>query len=334
MKTIDATLLAHKAQPSTTLTDLLLIGPLADNTYRGFTLLDRDVTFTPSVSIGAVAFKARTGFEMSALESANDLSVDNAEAKTLPPVAGFEAEGFTQEQIDAGALDRVRFVVMRVNYNDLTDGRKEIIAGGTIGEVRQKVGGLTVLELRSLSQQLKQTNLIELDSLDCRAIFGSQPIGTGGGVVEEEFPCGFDASALWVEGTITSVGGDTRRQFADTALIGSGDNFFQYGKVEILDGDNAGQVIELDSYDDASGVVELRFESVSPLESGAAYRIRPGCSKRWTGNNSCETWWTTNKALHYRGEPWIPVGNSSALQIPGAGTAQGFGPDSTSSSAA
>lgn len=313
MKTIPIQLAGHKAQSSTTLTDLLLIGPLADDTYRGHTLLDRDVVFTPSVSVGEITFKAPTGFEMSALQSANDLGVDNAEANTLPPIAGFEAEGITQAQIDAGALDRVRFVVLRVNYNDLTAGRSEVIAGGTIGEVRRKVGGLTVLELRSLAQMLKQTNLIRLTSLQCPAIFGSQAVGTGDGSVEEEFPCGFLLTAEWVTGAITSLGAEPDRQFADTSLL-QADDYFAPGLVEILDGDNAGQQVEVDAY--LTGVVTLRFPTVSPLEVGVSYRIRRHCSKQWTGHNSCDTFWGSEKPNHFRGQPHIPVGQSERLLVP------------------
>src|SRR5688500_15777056 len=153
------------------------------------TLLDQDVTYTPSVPLGPITFKARTGFEMSALESTNDMGVNNAEATTLPPVVGFEMEGFTQAQIDSGALDKVRFVVLRVNYNDLTTGRSEVIAGGTIGEAKVKFGGLTVLEQRSLAQQLRQKSIVQLDSTTCRARFGSGAIGSGA-EIEERFPCG------------------------------------------------------------------------------------------------------------------------------------------------
>jgi len=323
VKTIEATLLAHKAQPSTTLTDLLLIGPLADSTYSGLTTLDRNVVFTPSVPIGSTTFYARTGMEMSALQSGNDLGVNNAEAQTLLPVATFELEGITQQQIDSGALDKVRFVVLRVNYNDLTTGRSEVIAGGTLGEVRQKNGGLTILELRSLTQLLKQLNLIQLTSLGCRARFGSQPIGTGGGAVEEEFPCGFDTSTLWVSGAVESVGADTYRQFIDaTNLVGSGydADYFAPGMARFLTGDNAGQMIEVDAYDYTSGVVTLRFETVSPITAGDTFEIRQHCSKRWTGHNSCDTFWAADKTLHFRGEPWIPVGQAARLTVPGAGT--------------
>jgi uncharacterized phage protein (TIGR02218 family) len=327
VKTINATLLTHKGQPATTLTDLLLVGPLDDATYRGFTLLDKDVTFTPSVGIGSMTFKARTGFEMSEFQQANDLSVDNAEANTLLPVAGFETEGFTQAQIDSGALDKVRFVVLRVNYNDLTAGRHEVIAAGTIGEVKTKVGGLTVLELRSLAQLLKQQSIVELDSLTCRAIFGSQAIGTGGGVVEQRFPCGYDLTAEWVDGTVTDVGGETDRQFGDDDLIGTSftENYFAPGLVEFLTGDNAGQQREVDTYDYLSGIIELRFPTVSPMQVGDTYRIRRQCSKNASGHNSCRTFFDTNWNLHFRGEPAIPVGQSDNLSTPGAQVSGGGG---------
>lgn len=325
MKTIDATLLAHKGLEATTLTDLLLVGPLEDDSYLGFTTRDRDVAFTPSAPIGEIIFQAPTGFEMSVLESTNDMGVNNAEAMSLSPIAGFEAEGFTQAQIDSGALDKIKFVVLRVNYNDLTTGRSEVVNGGTIGEVKRKVGGLTVLELRSLSQLLRQKSIVQLDSIPCRARFGSQPLGTGGGVLEERFPCGFDASTLWVAGTITSVGGESDRIFADTSLIGAGVNRFGPGKVEILDGDNAGQQVEVESFDSTTGVVELKFPTVSALVAGVNYRIREQCTKNWDGHNSCDTFWGADKPLHYRGERSIPVGQTGSLTVPGAGTPSGFG---------
>lgn len=322
MKTINATLLTHKAQPATTLCDLLLVGPLADASYRGFAGLDRDVVFKPATSIGSITFRARTGLEMSTMQASSDLSVDNAEAQTLAPVAGYEIEGFTQAQIDAGALDKVRFLVLRVNYQDLTDGRCEIIAGGTIGEVRAKFGQLTVLELRSLTQMLKQS-IGQLDSLLCRARFGSQPIGTGGGVVEERFPCGFDLATEWVAGTVTAVGGETDRLFTDSALAQAAD-YFAPGVVEFLTGDSAGQQVEVDAFA-AGGGVTLKFPVVSAITIGDTYRIRRQCSKAWTGHNSCATFWGSEKPNHFRGEPHIPVGDAGQLNSPGAALPRGAG---------
>lgn len=324
MKTIDVALLADKEETATTLCELLLIGPLPDGTYRGFSGKDGDVVFAPAVSIGEITFKASTGMQMSALQASANLAVDNGEAETLYPIAGYEIDGFTQEQIDAGVLDKVPFVVMLVNYKVLTPGRCEILAGGTIGEVRTKVGRMVVLELRSLSQQMKQ-QIIQLDSLRCRAIFGSQPIGTGGGVVEERFPCGYDLTSEWVTSAIDSVGSEPDSVFVDAALIGVGDKYYQPGMVEILSGDNEGQMLEVESFDDATGTVTLKFPVVTVLEAGVSYRIRRHCSKRWSGHNSCETFWGSDRTLHYRGEPHIPVGDSGLLNSPGAALPRGPG---------
>jgi uncharacterized phage protein (TIGR02218 family) len=325
MKTIDATLLAHKAQHATTLCDLLLVGPLSDGSYRGFSGLDQEVTFAPSVAIGTMTFAARTGFEMSALQSSADLSVDNAEGQTLQPVAGYEIEGFTQAEIDSGALDKTRFIVLRVNYKDLTAGRCEVIAGGTIGEVRQKVGGLTVLELRSLTQQLKQM-IGSVDSLLCRARFGSQATqNSSGDAYVERFPCGYDLALEWVAGTVETVGAEDDLQFTDSGLTGSSfdADYFAPGLVEFLTGDNAGQQVEVDAYAFTTGAVTLKFPAVSAIQVGDTYRIRRHCTKAWTGHNSCETFWGSDKPLHFRGEPHIPVGDAGQLNSPGAALPRG-----------
>jgi uncharacterized phage protein (TIGR02218 family) len=305
MKLNHAALQAHKAQSSTTLTDLLLVDP--DGLRMGFTLLDVDVTYDDGN--GNVVYKARTGVEMSALVSTSDLGVDNAEATTLAPVAGFLSEGITQQQVDSGALDKAPFVVYRVNYADLSMGH-EIVGGGTIGEQRTKFSQFTVLELRSLSQQLKQS-VGELDSLTCRAKFGSQ-------VGDERFPCGFDLATEWVDSlAVTSVGAETDREFTCVALD-QADNYFAPGVVEWLAGDNAGQSCEVESF--AGGVVTLQFPTVNPILASHEFRIRRDCSKRKTGHNSCkDTFWLTDWALHFRGEPAIPVSRAGKLLTPGAG---------------
>lgn len=317
MKTIDAVLVEHKNSTATTLCELLLIGPLEDGTYRGFSGMDVDVTFAPAVSIGEVTFKTSTGFQMSALQTTANLAVDNAEAETLYPIAGYEVDGFTQQEIDAGVLDKVPFLVMLVNYNDLTPGRCEILGGGTIGEVRVRAGRMVIPELRSLTQQMKQ-QFVQGDSIRCRARFGSQPIGTGGGVIEERFPCGYDTSSEWITSAIDSVGTEANLVFVDTALIGSGDLYFQPGMVKMTSGDNDGQMVEVESFDNATGTVRLRFPLVSPMTAGDNYRIRRHCTKNYKGHNSCETFWGSDKGRHYRGEPWLRVGDSGLLNTPGA----------------
>jgi hypothetical protein len=143
------------------------------------------------------------------------------------------------------------------------------------------------------------------------------PIGAGGGVVEERFPCGFDLTAEWVDSlAVTSVGAETDREFTCAALD-QADNYFAPGIVEWLAGDNAGQACEVESF--AGGVVTLQFPTVNPILASHEFRIRRDCSKRKTGHNSCkDTFWLTEWFNHFDGEPAIPVAEAGKLMSPGA----------------
>ena len=258
-KTIPIALQAHKALPATTLCDLLKVGPVEGGTIYGFTSIDRDVTYDDGSGDGPVVYRAHTGFNGSAQIASADLSVDNAEAESLE--ATYTVPGVTQAAIDMGLFDKAPFVMYRVNYSDLTDGH-EILASGTIGEQTLKVGGVAVLELRSLSQQLKQS-VVELDSLTCRVKqFGSQP-------GDERFPCGYDITAEWVNFTVSEVGTEVTRQFRALALT-EADDYYAPGLVEWLTGDNAGQQVEIETYEGEQDTyqVALNFEGVDISDEG------------------------------------------------------------------
>lgn len=313
MKTIPIALRNHKAQNSTTLTELCKVGPLPDGTFRGFSALDRDVEYNDGD--GLLTYIARTGLQMSAIVATADLGVDNAEAQNLYPLASYPLEGFTQTEIDAGVLDKTPFVVYLVNYEDLSMGH-EVRGSGTIGEQKVKNGQVTVLELRSLSQQFKQT-IGELDSLTCRAKFGSQSVqNSNGDAVIERFPCGYDLDAEWVNATVTSVGAETDREFVAASLNQTND-YFAPGVVQWLTGDNAGQVREVEVFGYSS--VDLQFPTSNPISIGDTFRIRRDCTKRHTGHNSCQTFFASNWVLHFRGEPHIPVADTGNINSPGAG---------------
>lgn len=315
MKSIPIALQTHMQQYASTTTQLLRVGPLPDGTTRGFTLLDIDVVYDDGD--GSIAYKASTGMQMSALVSSSDLSVDNAEAETLLPSAGYEADGFTRQQVDAGVLDSTPFVVYRINYEDLTAGSHEIVDGGTIGEVRRKVGGLAVLELRALTQRLMQS-IVERDSKSCRAKHGSQPIGTGGGAFEQRFPCGFDLSTAWVAGAVQVVGAENDREFTDTGLTQAAD-YFVPGVLRWTAGNNVGQEMEIEAF--ASAAVTLQFPTVNPILLGDEYEIRRDCTHEPSGHNSCRTFFDTAWVEHFRGEPYIPTGDTGGINSPGAGLA-------------
>ena len=298
MRTIPAALQTHLDGDGTTLCFLLKITAQNGSSF-GVTSLDQAVTYDDGN--GSLTYSTAIGLDQSSLETTADLSVDNAEAMMLIADTG----DFTITDIEAGVLDYADFVVYRVNWASLSDGHY-IVQTGTTGAVRNMDGLAGLVELRSLSQNLKQT-FIELYSIGCRAVFGST---TG------LFPCNFNAAALWQNLGVLTVGAETDRIFtADGTPAAVGPNGalgFAPGLVEWLTGNNAGLTSEVESV--SGDIITLRFPTSFDIVDTDTLKIRPDCAKRWTedciGNY--------DNALNFRGEPLIPLGDESSNTVPGA----------------
>jgi len=141
--------------------------------------------------------------------------------------------------------------------------------------------------------------MVELDSISCRATFG-------------DAACGVDATALFVAGSVTAEGEEQDRVFADSALAATPTGTYAPGMIEWLTGDNAGLTNEVEN--NAAGVITLTFHARYNISIGDTFRIRPDCAKRY--EQDCLAVYANG--LNFRGEPYIPVGDESALAIPGA----------------
>lgn len=318
MRAASTALLNHLRGSETTCCGLLKIGPLPDGSFICFTSLDRDVTydasaFDPDITGGEQTYCAATGFQDSAYAATHDLGVDNAEAETLQPVFP-NPFGITPEMVDRGELDGVHYDILVVNYRDLSMGHI-YWASGPLGEQIVTRNGIVRLELRSWSQLMKQRSVVDYTSVTCRADFGSMPIGTGGGVIEERFPCNYDTSGEWVQVEVTAVGAEAVREFTVT---GDGDTiqttagYYAPGLFVWEEGNNAGQTVEIEAYDD--GDVTLLIAVRNPVQVGDKGRMRRSCTKRWEGHNSCETY---SNRQWFRGEPNLMIGDALALNVPG-----------------
>ncbi len=313
MRTCGAQLFAHMSGTSTTMCFLLKVGPLPNDAYIRTTSLDRNVVYDCGDGLGEQTYYASTGTQLSAMQSANDLSVDNGEAQTLVELPTYPNTGITEAMVDAGTLDGVEFVVYGVNYRDLTMGHY-IEAGGPVGEIRYTLDGLITLELRAWTDLLRQNSVTERDSLTCRVKkFGSQP-------GEERFPCMYDASGeLGAEFTVTSVGTENVRDFT-VAALGAAADYYAPGNWIWTEGDNEGMTREIESQS-GGGAISLLFTTRFPIQVGDKGRPKRDCTRQWEGHNSCETY--ANRQW-FRGEPFIPVSDTIALTTPfaGAGGAQ------------
>lgn len=312
MRPIPAALQAHLDSGVTTTTLIMRIDPQnPDFPSIGCTLLDRDVIYDDGD--GEVVYQAPIGMVPAALVATSDMGVNNSEIQHLIP----EWDANIDEQaLNAGVYDFAWFSLYRVNYEDLTMGHV-VEDHGQLGQVRVENGLTFWNELTSLAKLLK-TPIVEKDSITCRAIFGSQPIGTGGGVVEQRFPCGKDVEPLFSDETaVTAVGFETSRTFTASGL-GAAENTYVPGMLVWLTGANAGRTHEVEEQT-AGGEISMTFETMFPVETGDTFKIRPDCTKWKDGANGCKFHFgDTEWKLHYRGEPHIPISDGDALNTPGA----------------
>lgn len=304
MRTVPAALLAHLQQPVTTTCRLLKITLRDGVTAFGFTTLDRAVSYDDGG--GLIEYVATNGFDPSTFSADSTYSVDNAEGYAL--ISDEVAPGITVEDVETGALDDARWRVYLVNFEDLSMGHV-LLEGGDLGQVTTKHGMIWIPELLSVVVRLRQP-IGHVDSRLCRATFGTP--------ADSQTGCGFNAEALWVNGTVTAVGAESDKVFTgDVASTSPVDPF--PGRVEWLTGANAGLTLWTDGFE--AGLVTLGEPTPFPIELGDTFRIRPDCRKRYA--EDCIATW--DNGINFKGEPLIPVGDASAVQTPGAQMAGGGG---------
>lgn len=295
-RVIPIALQQHLDSGTTTLCVCVQIEPVSPGySTLGVTSLDRPLIFD------GVTYHAAVGLDDSNRLTTSDMSVDNSEGTALVPEFDLP---ISESDLIAGAYDYARWTSYLVNYGDV-DQRVEMGAG-SLGQVRVIEGLSFTFELLGLTKQLMQS-IVEKDSLRCRARFGSQP-------GEERFPCEFQTDGLWEPGTVTVVGEEINISFATS--LAKPDGFFKPGLLRWLTGANAGRRYEVESYEAATA--SLMFPTMFPVQPGDEFEIRPDCTKWKDDANGCKAWWGGDWVLHYRGEPYIPVGDTGQVNAPGA----------------
>ena len=308
MRDIPVALKAHLEEPATT-TCMLLRVELRDGTVFGLAALDRDVDYDDGR--GLVTYSATNGFDPSAISADLAYTVDNAEGYAL--LSG-DVPGITAQMVEAGEVDDAQWTALLVNYENLAQGHL-VLDAGDVGEVKLMRGMVWMPELLSYAMRLRQP-VGHVWQRTCRAIFGSDAAAQTG--------CGFDATVLWAEGEVLSVGAETDRTFVGDLVTSSNWPTTPFpGRLEWLTGDNVGRQYSLESFDATSedATVVLAEPMPYPIEAGDTYQLRPDCGKRYS--EDCIAIW--DNGVNFKGEPLIPVGDSSAIQTPGAHLPRGGG---------
>lgn len=291
-RTVPAPLQAHLDGAATTTTRLLKIS-LKNGFVYGLCMLDRDIEYDDGA--GPINYIASNGFDSSELAADVGYSVANAEGLAL---LSNDVPGIDTAQIRAGDLDDATWICYLVNFEDLSMGHI-LLDAGDLGEVRERDGIVWFPELLSYITRLRQP-IGSVWSRTCRAVFGSP--------ADSQTGCGIDLAPLWANGEVTAVGAESNRVFTGDTLSAIAP--FP-GRVQFLTGANAGREFATEGV--AGLVITLSDTTPYPIAEGDTYRIRPDCRKRY--QEDCID--VYDNGPNFKGEPHIPVGDSSAVQAPG-----------------
>jgi len=119
--------------------------------------------------------------------------------------------------------------------------------------------------------------------------------------------CGVDLGAITVSGTVSAV--VTGRRVFQTDLTES-DDYFNSGQLTFTSGSNVGLSMDVKSYLNATGLVELQVNAPFQVSPGDQFDVYPGCDR---SAETCKV--KFNNLLRFGGYPTIP-GNDKALNTP------------------
>lgn len=268
MKGISTALKNHLAGSVTTLATLWRITRTDGLVFR-FTDHDEDIVYQGET------YSAASGFTASAIRTSAAFDVDNMEVEGM-----LSSDAITDADLIAGLWDHAEFVIMRVNYADLTMGH-EVLRAGTFGNVRTGRGHFSV-ELRGITQALQQS-VGRVYTPACDANLG-------------DARCGINLSSWTVTGTVTAV--TSQSAFSDSSRTEPAGHF-NYGLLTFTSGNNAGHGMEVKSFN--SGTFVLQQSMPFQIMPGDAYTVYAGCDKRLS---TCSS--KFSNVVNFRGFPHVP----------------------------
>lgn len=285
MKSIPAPLQADYDLETTTtclLAKVECLGMFAGLVF-GFTNLDIDVTYDDDSGDPPLLYECENGFLAKQYRSSSNGDIDNSEIDGL-----ISAGGITEAMIRAGLFRSAKITIYRVNFENLTAGRHEVVEYGRIGKPRYTRGGWTN-EFRSLMQLLRQ------------------PIGMCYGI-----PCNWQfgdencqAPLVWTAGTVTAVGVEADMDFEDSSDV-EPDGFYAPGVTRWITGNNAGAEMEIEEH--VTGVFRLSLPLPHPIEVGDTYERRDDCDKLF---ETCRD--EKNNKPQFGGHNLMPVDGNATI---------------------
>src|SRR5574343_114744 len=231
----------------------------------------------------ATVYQAGSGFEYSGYTAETSFA---ASAVDLEGFIGFA--GVTRDKLASGLFDGATCYTFTTDFlnpvEDEQEDMKAIFGKVTLIDERYTVEIMSLVDL--LSQGTRDTY-----TAGCQKTLGGQEYGG----------CGVDLAPLTVTAPVTQV--PASNQIRLSSLSQPAD-WFGWGYVEFLDGDNAGlAAIRVDQHA-ADGTLTLMAAPYYTVTVGTSCRLIPGCRGR---QEDCRD--KFGNILRFGGFPYVPVGS-------------------------
>lgn len=254
----------------------------ADTTVMGFTSHDKDLTF------GGTTYEASSALDASAVRS----SIGPGSTDNFQMIGLLQSDKITDDDLRAGVYDGAELIGYLVNWATLGDGSITLIKGH-IGNISIGDNSFNA-EFRSLSQAYN-TQIVEVTTPLCRvAKFG-------------DARCGLTVGDYQNNETVEVVTDDHTVKFSDATVVAA--DYYHYGRVIWLTGDNAGHVSAVKSHTLSTGnVLELQEAPPYTMQVGDTATLEAGCDRR---AETCAA--KFSNMVNFRGEPYLP-GNATVMK--------------------
>ena len=274
------------AQTRTKYTECIRITRTDGTQYR-FTAHDKPLKIV-EVDDRAYEYTPANSFELTAIETQLGLVVSNMDIKGI-----IDDDAIAANDLRAGLFDHARVDVFIAYWSGLRV-RMLPLRTSWIGELQVRDQEFRV-DLRGIAGRLAQM-FIETTSLECRWQFC-------------DANCGLDeADHRWNTNVLQSIAADTFTITSGALPSGFSVERLNYGRVDFLDGDNAGLSMEIiNAYGNR---VRTFLPMPFPIADGDSIRVVEGCDKRFS--TCCNTF---ENGARFGGEPWLK-GSDVLTQYP------------------
>lgn len=247
---------------------------LKNGTVLGFTSHDRNLT------VGGVTYSSASGFTPTAVETTNNMSVDNLD------VEGFlSSDAIKADDLEAGVYDGAKVEIIICDWIN-PDNYPYTLRSGFLGEVEHTDTGFKA-EVRGLLDVFQQ-NTAQKYQKTCRAILGDSKC---------KFPL---ESQGTTSGTITGI--NTDGSFTTTNSTEDWpDGFFDYGVVTFTSGSNTGKSYEVKKFLQSNKTMSLFMPTYYEMAIGDTFKLTIGCDGNFS---TCKD--KFRNAVNFRGEPHVP----------------------------